>query len=66
MGILHLANEEGDYLCSSQIQINPNKLTLLITEVNCRNCLDLISNQDFSITRKPITQTSLRGIIFDR
>jgi len=62
--LMHLQNIEGEYLCSNYMKSNPNKMSYNITKVNCKDCLKLIAENDFSRTELSINQTSLSGVIF--
>lgn len=64
MPIIHYRNEESEYLCSNIINPNSTKMSNIINDVNCVECLKLISENDFSISEPNQNQTSLKGLIF--
>jgi len=65
MVIMHMANSEGEYLCSNYIRMNPLKITSVISLVNCKECLKRIAENDFTRTELSINQTSLKGVIYE-
>lgn len=64
MPIIHLQNGELEYLCSNYVKVNPNKMTNIISDVNCKECLKLIAENDYTRKELSISQTSLIGVIY--
>ena len=63
MPIVHY-NSNDEYLCSNIINANRTKMSNIINDVNCKECLSRIAENDFSLTETNVNQTSLTGLIF--
>lgn len=66
MAIIHYENGIDGYLCSNIINPNRTKMSTVISNVNCIECLNQISENNFSLFEIPNNQkqTSLKGLIF--
>lgn len=64
IGTIHYKNENDDYLCSNYFKANPNKMSNLISSVNCEMCLKMIKENDFTVNEMAISQTNLTELIY--